>query len=65
MEPHHRHIGTIVRTAASSSERRAWRLTIAEIRRRSAAIAELETSRAVKIVGAMYDLESGLVEFFV
>jgi carbonic anhydrase len=39
-------------------------LTMADIRRRSAVLAELETSRAVKIVGAMYDLETGLVEFF-
>jgi carbonic anhydrase len=39
-------------------------LTIADIRRRSAVLAELETSRAVKIVGAMYNLESGVVEFF-
>jgi len=39
-------------------------LTIADIRRRSPVLAELETSRAVKIVGAMYNLESGVVEFF-
>jgi carbonic anhydrase len=39
-------------------------LTIAEVRRRSVVLADLETSRAVKIVGAMYNLESGLVEFF-
>ena len=39
-------------------------LTMADIRRRSAVLADLETSRAVKIVGAMYDLETGLVEFF-
>jgi carbonic anhydrase len=39
-------------------------LTMTEIRRRSAVLAELETSRAVKIVGAMYHLETGRVEFF-
>lgn len=39
-------------------------LTMADIRRRSAVLAELETSGAVKIVGAMYNLETGLVEFF-
>jgi carbonic anhydrase len=39
-------------------------LTIADIRRRSAVLAELETAKAVKIVGAMYNLETGLVEFF-
>ena len=39
-------------------------LTIADIRRRSAVLTELETSRAVKLVGAMYNLESGRIEFF-
>jgi carbonic anhydrase len=39
-------------------------LTMADTRRRSAVLAELEASRAVKIVGAMYNLETGLVEFF-
>ena len=38
-------------------------LTMAEIRRRSSVLAELESSSAIKIVGAMYDLESGVVEF--
>jgi carbonic anhydrase len=37
--------------------------TIAEIRERSAIIAELEQQGAVKIVGAMYDLATGKVEF--
>jgi carbonic anhydrase len=39
-------------------------LTMADIHRRSAVLADLETSGAIKIVGAMYDLESGRVEFF-
>jgi carbonic anhydrase len=39
-------------------------LTIREIRRRSAVLAELETSRAIRIIGAMYNLETGRVEFF-
>ncbi len=39
-------------------------LTIGRIRRRSSALADLESSGAVKIVGAMYNLETGLVEFF-
>ena len=39
-------------------------LAMADIRRRSAVLAEMEVSRAVKIAGAMYTLESGLVEFF-
>ena len=38
-------------------------LTIGEIRRRSSVLAELESSAAIKIVGAMYDLETGVVEF--
>ncbi len=38
-------------------------LTMAEIRRRSSVLAELESSSAIKIVGAMYDLESAVVEF--
>jgi hypothetical protein len=39
-------------------------LTMAAIRRSSTVLAALGTSGAVKIVGAMYDLETGLVEFF-
>jgi carbonic anhydrase len=39
-------------------------LTMAEIRRRSAVLADLESSGAIRIVGAMYDLESGVVDFF-
>jgi carbonic anhydrase len=38
-------------------------LTIANIRRKSAVIAELERSGAVKIVGAFDDLATGAVEF--
>ena len=38
-------------------------LTMADIRKRSPVLAEMETSRAVKIVGAMYNLETGAVEF--
>ncbi len=38
-------------------------LTIGEIRRRSSVLAEMESSGAIKIAGAMYDLESGVVEF--
>ena len=39
-------------------------LTTADIRRRSIVLAELEASGAVKIVGAMYNLETGILEFF-
>jgi carbonic anhydrase len=38
--------------------------TIADIRRRSSILAELETSHAINLVGAMYNLETGLVDFF-
>jgi carbonic anhydrase len=38
-------------------------LTMADIHRRSAILAGLETSGGVKIVGAMYDLESAAVDF--
>jgi carbonic anhydrase len=38
-------------------------LTMADIHRRSATLADLESSGAVKIVGAMYNIETGLVEF--
>ncbi len=39
-------------------------LTMIDIRRRSAVLADLEKSGAIKIAGAMYHLETGLVEFF-
>jgi len=38
-------------------------LTLSDIHRRSTVLAELETSGAIKIVGAMYNLETGAVEF--
>jgi len=39
-------------------------LTIANIRQRSAVLRELESSGSIKIAGSMYDLETGMVEFF-
>ena len=39
-------------------------LTMADIRRRSVVLSELVGSNAIKIVGSMYDLETGAVEFF-
>jgi carbonic anhydrase len=39
-------------------------LTMADIHRRSAILAALETSGAVKIAGAMYNIDTGLIEFF-
>ena len=39
-------------------------LVIGDIRRRSSVLADIESSGAIKLVGAMYNLETGLVEFF-
>ncbi|WP_269505085.1 carbonic anhydrase family protein [Burkholderia sp. IMCC1007] len=39
-------------------------LTIDSIRQRSPVLAELETTGTIKIVGAMYNLRTGAVEFF-
>ena len=39
-------------------------LTMADIHRRSAILAALESSGAVKIAGAMYNIETGVIEFF-
>ena len=44
--------------------RRNVELTIADIPRRSAVLAELAKSGAIKIAGAMYNLETGVVDFF-
>jgi len=39
-------------------------LTMADVRSRSGVLRELESDGAIKIAGAMYDLETGAVEFF-
>lgn len=39
-------------------------LTIGHIRRRSDVLADLEASGAIRIAGAMYDLETAVVDFF-
>src|SRR6202162_5509635 len=39
-------------------------LTMIDIHRRSPVLADLETSGAIKIAGAMYNLDTGRVEFF-
>ena len=46
-----------------SVARKNVELTMAEIHSRSAIIAALETKGAVKIAGAMYNLESGVIDF--
>ena len=57
------------RTAANAEfvdavARKNVELTMANIRKNSKVIAELETAGAVKIAGAFYDLKTGAVEFF-
>jgi carbonic anhydrase len=39
-------------------------LTMADIRSRSGVLRELEADGAITIAGAMYDLQSGTVDFF-
>lgn len=39
-------------------------ITVADIRKDSAVLAELESRGAIKIAGAMYNLKTGAVEFF-
>jgi carbonic anhydrase len=39
-------------------------LTMADVRKRSRVLSDLEKSGAIKIVGSMYNLETGLVDFF-
>ena len=43
--------------------RKNVQLTITDIHRRSAVLADLESSGAIRIVGAMYNIETGLLEF--
>jgi carbonic anhydrase len=37
---------------------------MANIRKDSPVLAEMESSRAIKIAGAMYNLETGVMDFF-
>jgi carbonic anhydrase len=39
-------------------------LTVAAIRKDSPVLAEMEKSGAIKIMGSMYSLETGLIDFF-
>jgi len=39
-------------------------LTVANIRRDSPVLAAMEASGAIKIAGAMYNLETGVIDFF-
>jgi carbonic anhydrase len=38
-------------------------LTIADIREKSPVLRDLDSSDSIKIAGAMYNLETGIVEF--
>jgi len=40
-------------------------LTMGDIRKKSAVLAELESKGAIKIAGSMYNLETAIVDFFV
>jgi carbonic anhydrase len=40
-------------------------LTIADIREKSPVLRDLESTGSIKIAGAMYNLETGVVEFIV
>lgn len=44
--------------------RKSVEMTIADIRKDSPVLAQLETGGAIRIAGAMYNLETGAVEFF-
>jgi carbonic anhydrase len=44
--------------------RRNVEITMTDIRKSSPVLAELETSGAIKIAGAMYNLKTGAVQFF-
>jgi carbonic anhydrase len=39
-------------------------LTMAQIPEKSPVLRELQSKRAIKVAGAMYNLETGVVEFF-
>jgi carbonic anhydrase len=39
-------------------------MTIADIRKGSPVLAEMEAKGTIKIAGAMYSLETGVVDFF-
>ena len=51
-------------TFVNAVARKNVELTIANIRQNSPVLAELETQGTIKIVGAMYNLATGAVEFF-
>jgi carbonic anhydrase len=44
--------------------RRNVELTLANIRKESPVLAGMESSGAIKVAGAMYDLQTGVIDFF-
>ncbi len=44
--------------------RKNVKITVAEIRKDSPVLAEMESNGAIKMAGAVYNLESGVVDFF-
>jgi carbonic anhydrase len=57
------------RTASNDSfveavARKNVEMTLAEIRTRSPVLAQLESSRTIQMAGAIYDVETGAVDFF-
>jgi carbonic anhydrase len=51
-------------TFVDAVARKNVELTVANIRKGSPVLAEMETHGAIKIAGAMYNLETGVVDFF-
>jgi carbonic anhydrase len=65
----HDELGNLERTSSNPAfvdavARKNVELSMANIRSRSPVLAELETAGKIKLVGAMYDLSTGAVEFF-
>lgn len=52
------------RTNVDAVARKNIELAMLDIRRRSPVLTDLENSAAVRIAGALYDLETGPVAFF-
>jgi carbonic anhydrase len=44
--------------------RKSVEITMADIRKDSSVLAEMESNGAIKISGAVYNLETGVVDFF-
>lgn len=49
---------------ADTVARKNVELTMADVRKDSPVLANMESSGAIKIAGAMYDLKTGVIDFF-